>query len=320
MNTLTKTTTKIAFALSILTIGLIGCKKDDPPKTPATVVDVMSANGFTTLVGLAVAANLGPVLTGVGPFTVFAPSNGAFTGVTPPSGPALSNLLTYHVISGQALTAANVISLSNGNLIKVTMVNADSTFIKASSAGVFVNGIQVTRPNLEAKNGIVHGIDRILFPPTGNIVATAQATPGFDSLVKAVLQVSGAGATGLDNIAAVLSTRNGLTVFAPTNQAFADLFANPLFPFRNISQIPIATLRAVLLHHTVTARAFSNDLANGNIAMANGSNITVAGVGTPNITVDGSGVVFNNVAAGIALTNVMARNGVIHAINKVLIP
>jgi len=312
---------KAALFMSALgLVTLVGCSKDEPRVEPNTIVDVLTNNGFSTLTSLAVQANLGPTLTSDGPFTVFAPGNDAFNGVTAPTGAALTNLLTYHVIGGQGLSAADVLSLSNGNLIRVTMANGDSTFIRASGAGVFVNGIQVTNADLRAENGIVHGVASILFPPVGNIVETAINTPGFDSLVKAVVQVSGPGATGLDNIAEVLSTLNGVTVFAPTNQAFAALFANPSFPFRSINEIPNDILRTVLLHHAVTARAFSNDLANGNIPMANGSNLTVSGVGTPNITLAGSGTVFTNTGAGIPATNIMARNGVIHVINQVLIP
>lgn len=305
-----------AFSLVVFT----GCEKDNSDAETSTIVDVLNTNGYTTLTNLAVTANLGGTLTSDGPFTVFAPANDAFNGVTPPTGTALSNLLTYHVIGGQGLTAANVLSLSNGNLVRVTMANGDSTFVKASSAGVFVNGVQVTAPDLSADNGIVHGIGRILFPPTGNIVETAIATPGFDSLVKAVVQVSGAGVTGANNIANLLSTLNGVTVFAPTNQAFAALFSNASFPFRQISEIPNDVLRAVLLHHAVPSRAFSNDLANGTITMANGTNLTVAGVGTASISLQGSETVFNNTNAGIANTNIMTRNGVIHVINQVLIP
>ncbi|XVJ67537.1 MAG: fasciclin domain-containing protein [Lacibacter sp.] len=312
----------------LLTVALsalvISCKKKEDPPAPNTVVNVVVNNGYSTLATLVTNAGLVPTLNGTGPFTVFAPSNAAFTGVTAPTGAALTNLLTYHVISGQGLTAAQVIGLSNGNLIKVTMANGDSVFVKASNAGgVFVNGIQVTTPNLTGTNGVVHGIGRILVPPAGNIVQTAQSVTGgpaaFDSLVKAVVRVS-TGATGADNILEVLSNTNALTVFAPTNQAFADLFANAGFPFRQINDIPVATLRTVLRHHVVTARAFSNDLANGNLSMANGSNATVAGVGTATITIDGSGTVFNEAAAGIVGTNIMARNGVVHVINKVLIP
>jgi uncharacterized surface protein with fasciclin (FAS1) repeats len=310
----------LLLASSMGAFTLTGCEKDNADAVPETVVDVMTTNGFTTLTSLAITANLGPTLSGTGPFTVFAPANGAFNGITAPTNTALSNLLTYHVIAGQGLSAANVLALSNGNLVRVTMANGDSTFIRASSAGVFVNGVQVTTPDLAADNGIVHGIARILFPPTGNIVETAIATPGFDSLVKAVVQVSGTGVTGNANIANLLSTLNGVTVFAPTNQAFAALFANPAFPFRQISAIPNDVLRAVLLHHAVPARAFSNDLANGTIAMANGSNLTVAGVGTNNISLQGSETVFNNTNAGISSTNIMTRNGVIHVINQVLIP
>lgn len=312
-------------AAIVLSAAIVSCKKkkEDPP-APNTVVNVVANNGYTTLGGLVTGnANVLGILNGTGPFTVFAPSNAAFTGVTAPTGTALENLLKYHVIAGQGLTAAQVIALSNNNLIKVTMANGDSVFVKASnSAGVFVNGIQVTQPNLTGTNGIVHGIGRILLPPAGNIVQTAQSIAGgpnaFDSLVKAVTLAS-AGGTGLDDIFSVLSNTNALTVFAPTNQAFADLFANAGFPYRQISAIPVGTLRTVLRHHVVAARAFSNDLVNGPRAMVEGTT-TVAGVGGASITIDGSGTVFNEVPAAIVGTNVMARNGVVHVINKVLIP
>lgn len=299
-------------------LSFSACKKDKQEE-PNTVVNAVVNNGYSTLATLVTNAGLVDALNGAGPFTVFAPQNSAFNGVTAPTGDALRSLLQYHVIAGSALTAQQVIGLSNGNLVRVTMLNGDSVFVRANANGVFVNGVQVVQPDLSANNGVVHGINRILLPPAGNIVQTAQTTPGFDSLVKAVVRVS-TGATGADNIAEVLSTTNGLTVFAPTNAAFQALFANAAFPFRNIDAIPVATLRTVLRHHVVTARAFSNDLRNGNLAMANGSNATVAGVGGAAITVSGSGTVFNNGAAGIALTNIMARNGVVHVIDRVLIP
>ncbi|MCU0333590.1 MAG: fasciclin domain-containing protein [Chitinophagaceae bacterium] len=299
------------------------CKKDKQEE-PNTVVNAVVNNGYSTLATLVTNAGLIDTLNGTGPFTVFAPQNSAFTGVTAPTGAALRNLLQYHVIrgtvGGSVLTAQQAIALSNGNLVRLATMNGDSVFVRASSsAGVFINGVQVVQPDLSANNGVVHGINRILMPPVGNIVQTAQATPGFDSLVKAVVRVS-TGATGADNILEVLSTTNGLTVFAPTNAAFQALFANAAFPFRNIDAIPVGTLRTVLRHHVVNARAFSNDLRNGNLAMANGSNAVVAGVGGAAITISGSGTVFNNGAAGIALTNIMARNGVLHVIDRVIIP
>lgn len=316
--------TAILLAVVLFAGTIIGCKKKKDDPAPNTVVNVVVNNGYSTLATLVTSSpNVLNILNGAGPFTVFAPSNAAFTGVTAPTGAALESLLKYHVIAGQGLTAAQVIALSNNNLIKVTMANGDSVFIKAGTPGVFVNGIQVTSPNLTGSNGIVHGIGRVLLPPAGNIVQTAQSISGgpaaFDSLVKAVVRVS-TGATGADDILSVLSNTNALTVFAPTNQAFADLFADASFPFRQINDIPVATLRTVLRHHVVAARAFSNDLANGNIGMFNGTNATVAGVGTASITIDGSGTVFNNVPAGITATNIMARNGVVHVISKVLIP
>ena len=319
MITLLKNKNLVVIAAALFTTTLVSCDKDENPAS-TTVVNAITNNGYSTLASLATTAGLIDTLNATGPFTVFAPNNDAFTGVTAPTGAALANLLRYHIIRGQALSAANVLSLSNGNLVRVVMANGDSVFVRASSAGVFVNGVRVTAPNLTADNGVVHGVNRILFPPTGNLVETANSTPGFDSLVKAVVRVSGSGVPANLNVATILSTLNAITVFAPTNQAFADLFANAAFPFRNIDQIPVDVLRTVLLHHAVTSRAFSNDLANGTIAMANGTNITVSGVGTANLALKGSSTVFDNTAAGVTRTDIMTRNGVIHAINKVLIP
>ena len=76
----------------------------------------------------------------------------------------------------------------------------------------------------------------------------------------------------------------------------------------------------MLLHHALTSRAFSNDLANGKITMANGSYLAVSGVGTASISLKVCETVFNNADAGISATNIMTRNGVIHVINQVLIP
>jgi uncharacterized surface protein with fasciclin (FAS1) repeats len=312
-----------AFSLAAFIFIASSCKKKEDPQPAAnTVVNVVANNGYSNLAALVTGnPTVLNFLNGTGPFTVFAPANTAFG----PSQPIFTTgILQYHVIAGQGLTADQVITLSNNALIKVNMANGDSAFVKASSAGVFINGVRVTQPNLTGTNGIVHGIGSILVPPFGNIVQTAQFYTGnptaFDSLVKAVVRVSGTGVTGADNIANVLSTTNALTVFAPTNQAFVDLFANAGFPYRQINDIPLDVLRIVLRHHVVPARAFSNDLANGNQPMFNGSNATVAGVGSATITIDGSGTVFNEVPATIAATNIMARNGVVHVISKVLIP
>lgn len=148
MISLIKNKNLVVIAAALFTTTFVSCKKDDKPAS-TTVVNAIANNGYSTLASLATTAGLIDTLNGAGPFTVFAPNNDAFTGVTAPTGAALANLLRYHIIRGQSLSAANVIALSNGQLVRVVMTNGDSVFVRASSTGVFINGGKgnCTRPH-----------------------------------------------------------------------------------------------------------------------------------------------------------------------------
>jgi uncharacterized surface protein with fasciclin (FAS1) repeats len=114
-------------------------------------------------------------------------------------------------------------------------------------------------------------------------------------------------------IAPVLNS-NILTVFAPTNRAFRDLLS--ALSLTRVSQIPLATLTAVLTYHVVPGRAFSSDLRAGSLGMFAGGNTTVA-LGT-GATIRGNGNGGN--ASNIIRTNVVTRTGVVHVIDRVLLP
>jgi uncharacterized surface protein with fasciclin (FAS1) repeats len=303
--------------LSSVTV-FTSCDKDDD--TPPVVVDnnlakVLTDSGYSILVGAVGTAQLTSVFTGATKYTVFAPANSAFTGVTVPTDPVkLGDLLKYHVVAGD-LKAADVIGLSNGNLIGVKTANGDSVWIRASAAkGVFVNGVQVIRPNMGATNGVAHGIGRVLINPTGNIVETAVAAK-FDSLVKAVTRASTAG--GDPTLAATLSNAR-LTVFAPTNAAFTALLQT--LGLKDINEIPLATLVAVLKHHVTAGRVFSSDIANNlQVDMVNGTKATIL-IDASGASIKGSNTVLAGPTAKITATDIMAKNGVIHVIDKVIIP
>ncbi|HEX4875034.1 MAG TPA: fasciclin domain-containing protein, partial [Chitinophagaceae bacterium] len=138
------------------------------------------------------------------------------------------------------------------------------------------------------------------------------AASGLDSLVKAVTRATTAPG-GDPNLANTLSTAR-LTVFAPTNAAFTQLLG--ALSLTDINQIPIGTLLAVLRYHVVAGRAFSSDLTNGNLAMLAGGNTTVSL--TTGATIRGNGNGTN--ASNITATNIMCRNGVVHLIDRVLLP
>jgi len=304
------------FSMPVL---LLSCEKDNDTPTTNTITDVVvSGSSFTTLEIAVLKANLQTTLSGAGPFTVFAPDDPAFTssGITTAMLNSLTSaqvqtILLYHTI-GAKINAADVPAGPNA---KVITAGGDSVFVTKNANGVFINGIKVTTADVGADNGVIHVIGKVLTPPVGNIVETAVAG-GLDSLVKAVTRATTAPG-GDPALAATLSSAK-LTVFAPTNAAFVQLLST--LSLTKIDDIPVATLLAVLRYHVVGGRAFSSDLANGNLTMLAGGNTTVnltnGTGGVPTITGNGNSGNKSNITA----TNIVCRNGVVHLIDRVLIP
>ncbi len=129
------------------------------------IVDTaVSAGTFTTLVAAVEAAGLVDTLKGEGPFTVFAPTDEAFAAL--PEGtvegllndiPALTAILTYHVVPGKVMST----DLTDG-MTAATVNGADLTF--DLSDGVKVNGATVTAADIEASNGVIHVVDTVIIP------------------------------------------------------------------------------------------------------------------------------------------------------------
>ncbi len=296
-------------------VSFTSCKNDDPVPVDNTITSKVVADpNFSTLELAVGRAGLAATLSGAGPFTVFAPDNAAFAaaGITETvlnslTPAQVSAILLYHTIPAKILAA----DVPAGPNARVVTAGGDSVFVTRNAAGVFVNGIQVTQANIEASNGVVHKIGRVLNPPAGNIVVTATAA-GLDSLVKAVLRATN-GPGGDPTLAGTLSNAT-LTVFAPTNAAFTGLLG--ALSLTDINQIPVATLLAVLRYHVVGGRAFSSDLANGPLTMLAGGNTTISLTSGATIRGNGNGTNASNITA----TNIVCRNGVVHLIDRVLLP
>jgi uncharacterized surface protein with fasciclin (FAS1) repeats len=132
----------------------------------ANIVDTaVSAGSFNTLVAAIKAAKLVDTLKGVGPFTVFAPTDEAFAKL--PKGtldtllkdiPQLKKILTYHVVSGKVM-ASDVVKLKSA-----TTVEGSDVKIDASNGSVKVNNATVATPDVAADNGVIHIIDTVLLP------------------------------------------------------------------------------------------------------------------------------------------------------------
>lgn len=250
--------------------------------------------------------------------TLFAPTNAAFAaaGITTlPDQTTLNAVLAYHVVDATILST----DLPVTTLGAAPVESLGGEFYlsnKGGDAGVFINGnTQVVAVDIEGSNGVVHVIDRTLLPPSGTIVdiavalSTATENPEFTQLVAALLRTVDEN----PDLVAALSGEGSFTVFAPTDAAFAALLASNN-DWNSVNDIPLNVLTEVLLHHVIaTPRVFSSDLESGSVPTLNG-NITIDA--TAGTITDGSGSVANLTS----ILDVLATNGVIHVIDKVLIP
>jgi len=156
-----------------LAVAVVGCNgndnsKDDSAPSLNIVETAVSAGTFDTLVAAVTAADLVSVLSGPGPFTVFAPTEAAFaalpagsveTLLLPENKDQLIAMLTYHVVSG-AVTSEQVVGLTSAPTVQGSSVN-----IRVEGGVVYINDAAVTQVDIEASNGVIHVIDQVLLPP-----------------------------------------------------------------------------------------------------------------------------------------------------------
>jgi transforming growth factor-beta-induced protein len=270
----------------------------------ADIVDTaVGAGQFNTLVAAVKAAELVDTLKGEGPFTVFAPTDEAFAAIPkkdleallkPGAKDKLTGILLYHVVPGK-VTAEQVVKLNGA-----TTAQGQRVDIAIADDKVMVDKATVVKTDIVCDNGVIHVIDAVILPESRTLPEVATAAKSFGTLLAA------AKAAGMVE---ALSGDEPLTVFAPTDEAFAKLpagtVANLLKP-ENKDQ-----LKAILAYHVVPGRVYSTD------AVEAGTAKTLQG-GSVNIVVDGDAAMVND--AKLLKTDIDASNGVIHVIDKVLLP
>ena len=321
------TTVNVAIADVLGTNGVVHVV--DAVLVPPTIKPIVGTivapayfnKNFSTLIAAVKAASptILTTLLGNGPsnkkLTLFAPTNEAFAaaGITSlPSQAVLNDVLKYHVIDDEVLAS----ELPSGSAA-ITTLGGKFYLSNNGANGVFINGTsRVTVTNIAGSNGVVHVINRTLLPPSKSVAQIAldasTASPAqFTQLVAALARTNG---TATDLLAAAASASSNITVFAPTDAAFQALYS--ALNVNGVNDIPLETLTAVLKHHIVGARVFSTDLANGSAGTLNG-NVTISA--TNGTVTDGKGNVAK-LTSTPALLNVLATNGVIHTIDKVLLP
>lgn len=277
-------------------------KEDDTPMDPElySIAEIAAEDAkFSTLVEALQKADLVNTLNGSGSFTVFAPTNDAFTdlfstlgvsGLDELTAEALTPILLYHVL-GETKTSS---MLTNGYYSSLSPAQGRTVSMYiGSDEGVSINGsAHVTEADIEAANGVIHVIDAVLLPPT--VVDLAVQNGNFETLVSAVVDAS---------LAETLSDIDGtFTVFAPTDEAFDALGNN----------VP-ADLTPILLYHVLGSPVFSDEISSGIISSLNATDPEIV------VEVTNMGVKLNG-SAQVVATDIVGTNGVIHVIDQVILP
>lgn len=325
--------------LLLVFIGFTSCSDDDngpmPPEQEGdNIVEAAQATAeLSTLVAALQKADesanndLVAALSGEGPFTVFAPTNQAFTDLLAQldgfdslddfSSQQLQDLLavilTYHVVGDAALST----DLSNG--MSLTTLQGSSLQV-STEGGVFIQdatdvAAEVTTADIEVSNGVVHIIDKVLLP---------QAI--LDELADIILMPItdlAIGNENLQNLVAALTAANGdlptvlrgngpFTVLAPTDEAFEAFLDGAA-----LEDVPVDVLTNVLLNHVISGEVTSTDLT----GLGSGYTSTLAtGAGEQNVSLffdTSDGVTFNGVAS-VVTPDVKAINGIVHVVDAVI--
>ncbi|MDM8003701.1 MAG: fasciclin domain-containing protein [Bacteroidota bacterium] len=286
---------------------ITGCEKaeaDMKSEADMTIAEYASSDAnFSILVQALAKADLVNVLNGTGNFTVFAPTNAAFTalftelgisGIDALSKETLTPILLYHVLGTEAKSSM----ITTGYYSTLSPAQGSTLSLKVDvSSGVRLNKTtNVTKADVDVKNGVIHVIDKVLLPPS--VVDQALNNDSFSILVQAVVKA---------NLVDVLKGTGPFTIFAPTNAAFQALFTT--LGISGIADLTAEQLVPILTYHVVSGNVLSTQLQAGNVETLNGS-ISVAL--TPVPTINGS--------TKIVATDVQASNGVIHVIDQVLLP
>lgn len=347
----------LAFLTAVLFM-VTSCNKNVPEAVPntipqdpgSTIGQILSTNtNFSTLNAIVTRAGLaGAVSSNNNAFTVFAPTNAAFTAIGIPSAAVVNLLpaanfasivaaLQYHIIPGQKLYS-NTIPTTFPNVQMPTSFifpapNTNplvrfSNFPSKRGSSVWVNNIPVATADVPASNGAIHVINSVMLPPTRLLLDTIARDPELTFLVAAVSRADAGLPAGSKLSDFLINPLANFTVFAPTNQAFTNFFRAQGVPAAAISPalfstLPIQTVQAIVTYHLLgaQARTFSVNLPASPTPVP--SLLSASLPTAPTLTVDAAQGVKgarNPTYSRITGADRHAINGVFHKIDQVLVP
>jgi len=246
-----KTIKNLSLLLVVVLVS-IACSDDDDNNTPPVMTQEMNivetaqgTEALSSLVAAVLEANLATTLSGVGPFTVLAPTNEAFAEFLNDNGwasvadipdAALEQVLLNHVITGSVMASDLIAGGAGYASTNATGAggNKMSIYYDTSNGVRFNNISTVTMADVSASNGVVHIVDQVIGLPS--IVDHAVANSGFSNLVAALMAADG-------DLVNVLNGDGPYTVLAPDDMAFSNFLDGAA-----LGDIPTDALSQVLLN------------------------------------------------------------------------
>ncbi|TWO32502.1 fasciclin domain-containing protein [Seonamhaeicola sediminis] len=313
----TLTATKKLIMLFIASFFVLSCSDDDAPApfVPVnSIVEIVQSSQLTDLfTALSKYPDLVNTLSGNGTFTVFAPTNQAFDALLAALGQdsiddipedVLRNVLEYHVFASGTVTS-NLVSPGD-----IQMANGETATITSETNGLFIAGAQIIEVDALATNGVIHVVSDVMVPPSimpivGTIVAPAYFNKDFTTLIAAV---QAADPSILDLLLSNGTNDGGLTLFAPTNDAFTAAGITDLATVVDI-------VEDVLAYHVIDGTIMKDMLPTSGI---NAFEVGTLG-GNVYLTNAGGSVSLNGTTTVVA-TDIIGSNGVVHVIDRTLIP
>ncbi|WP_340103775.1 fasciclin domain-containing protein [Rhodohalobacter sp. 8-1] len=306
MNTLIKRLSLFVILPIFAAFFLTSCSDDDGIPTAddtdqeLNIVETAEeASNFTTLLTVATDLGLAETLQSE-ELTVFAPTDAAFDAL--PDGlldqltdEQLTEIILYHVLAGTV--ESNQISAQQDAVTE----QGERILLQSNANGVTINGsTSVISADISASNGVIHAVDEVLLPAAfrePGIIETAQENGNFTILLGAI---EDAGLT------TTLQFLGDFTVFAPSDAAFEDL------GIETVESLTDDQLTDVLTYHVLDGEVPSTALQpEQTVTALNGSDLFIT-LDNDGVSVNGTGSVF--------LADVETRNGVIHAVDQVLLP
>lgn len=308
MNLFKHITSHVITLVVIIMIFTTGCNKNDEPQFANTIAKKISDDPNLSMFKAAVAkAKLEAFTDGPGPFTVFAPDNNAFKAVglnaeadlNKLDSNALVTLLTYHILSSKKLS----LEIPAGPNAPIITQLGSSLFASKNTNGIFLNGTKVLSADIECANGILHTVNRILVPPTLNIINYLGTLTNHRLLALAVSKAN------LTLTTFNPTTAAAITVFAPTNAAFIAAGLDSTA----IANANVTTLGNILKYHLVPGRLYGSDMKADSIKTVQGPKAFISLTNGPRIK-----GIKNGGPSSIVDFDINASNGVVHSIDSVL--